>query len=301
MLNSSNRLSNALQTVISMFLHAANAPETVHELLARMGLATSTTTTHNAINNLAIQAKQDIRTLGQTMQALYSFDNVDIFLRHATPSITHEDSLIHLTSAISFPLNNVSANDLRCSDSLKSRISMAHDARMQGLAPVSPKRLADLYREPHVTHPSGLRHRQCFHAYMFLRNLIEYGPAYFRQFKNTLPEPEAVEQIPLAKTEHVPLMTLEVNPSTVSGNAEVLTRIFRQAGIGDVSEDSHVQDIGGYVVLVSGDLLTGDRIRSLQNSRSAEATKWPRLDFIVFIMGLFHLKMACADATGDYS
>ncbi|KIL61934.1 hypothetical protein M378DRAFT_48707, partial [Amanita muscaria Koide BX008] len=50
------------------------------------------------------------------------------------------------------------------------------------------------------------------------------------------------------------------------------------------------------VVLVSGDLLTGERIRSLQQSRSIEATKWRRFDFVVFVMGLFHLKMACADA-----
>ncbi|KIL66326.1 hypothetical protein M378DRAFT_62853, partial [Amanita muscaria Koide BX008] len=104
MLNSSNRLSNALQTIIGLFLHAANAPETVRELLARIGLAISTTTTHNAINNLSIQAKQDTRTFGRTMRVLYAYDNVDIYLKHSIPTITDTDSLIHLTSAIALPL-----------------------------------------------------------------------------------------------------------------------------------------------------------------------------------------------------
>lgn len=31
-------------------------------------------------------------------------------------------------------------------------------------------------------------------------------------------------------------------------------------------------------------------------SRSEEATRWRKLQFIVYVMGLFHLKMACADA-----
>ncbi|KIL66327.1 hypothetical protein M378DRAFT_39923, partial [Amanita muscaria Koide BX008] len=115
-------------------------------------------------------------------------------------------------------------------------------------------------------------------------------------FMKHLDEPEVMEQIPLTKSEHRPLTTLDINPSTVGGNADVLTSIFRQAGIGDPSEVSHVQDIGEHVVLVSGDLLTGERIRSLQESRSIEATKWRRLDFVVFVMGLFHFKMACADA-----
>src|SRR6266478_5081112 len=31
-------------------------------------------------------------------------------------------------------------------------------------------------------------------------------------------------------------------------------------------------------------------------SRSEERTPWWRLQFVVYVMGLFHLKMACADA-----
>ncbi|KIL61935.1 hypothetical protein M378DRAFT_47018, partial [Amanita muscaria Koide BX008] len=104
LLHSSNQRCNSLQTLISLFLHAANAPETVHELLSSIGLAVSMSTTHNSINNLSLQMMKDIRTKGQTMHMLWAFDNVDIYMRHPTPTIGQSDTLIHLTSAIGIPL-----------------------------------------------------------------------------------------------------------------------------------------------------------------------------------------------------
>ena len=227
MLNTSNRCCNALQCIIGIFLHAANAPDSVHGLMARMGLAISTTTMHNAINNLTIQAKEQMRTFGQTMHVLYSFDNVDIYLRHATLTVSHGESLIHLTSAISFPLNGIATPDDLCYyTSLRNRVNPVLELRKQGIAPVSPERLLELYREPVITHPFGLQCSQRFYIYTFLRDLIKYGPPYFSCFRKELQELEAVEQIPLVKAEHKPLATLDINPSTVSGNADVLTIIF---------------------------------------------------------------------------
>jgi hypothetical protein len=83
--------------------------------------------------------------------------------------------------------------------------------------------------------------------------------------------------------------------------------MFRQAGIGDPTdqdeEDHHnptikenLRELGNSVVIVFGDLLTGQHVRSLLESRSIEPTLWRCMQFIVFGMGLFHLKMACADA-----
>ncbi|KAL6298183.1 hypothetical protein BKA93DRAFT_820490 [Sparassis latifolia] len=51
-----------------------------------------------------------------------------------------------------------------------------------------------------------------------------------------------------------------------------------------------------HVVLVHGDLSTCERVQSLQQSRADEKTPWHRFQFVIFIMGLFHLKMACANA-----
>ncbi|KIJ07102.1 hypothetical protein PAXINDRAFT_46892, partial [Paxillus involutus ATCC 200175] len=50
------------------------------------------------------------------------------------------------------------------------------------------------------------------------------------------------------------------------------------------------------VVLVHGDLGTGERLQAAQLCRSIESTPWCRFQHVIFIPGLFHLKMACANA-----
>ncbi|KAI0630946.1 hypothetical protein C8Q77DRAFT_1062437 [Trametes polyzona] len=49
------------------------------------------------------------------------------------------------------------------------------------------------------------------------------------------------------------------------------------------------------MALVSRDLSTSERVQSLQASHMAESTQFRQLQLVIFIMGLFHLKMACAD------
>lgn len=55
-------------------------------------------------------------------------------------------------------------------------------------------------------------------------------------------------------------------------------------------------DISEYVVLVHGDLGTGERLQLAQLRRSMELAPWSRFQHVLFIPGLFHFKMACADA-----
>ncbi|EMD32166.1 hypothetical protein CERSUDRAFT_59156 [Gelatoporia subvermispora B] len=98
---------------------------------------------------------------------------------------------------------------------------------------------------------------------------------------------------------------MDVNEATVAGNVEALKNLFQQAGIGSTEEQSTgqptppqplFQDVGNHVILVHGDLSTAEQVDSLLHSRGAEETPWRRFQSVVFVMGLFHLKMACADA-----
>ena len=54
-------------------------------------------------------------------------------------------------------------------------------------------------------------------------------------------------------------------------------------------------DISKHVILIHRDLGTGERLQSAQLRHLIESTPWNRLQHVVFIPGLFHLKMACAD------
>ncbi|KAI6097931.1 hypothetical protein EDD16DRAFT_1499008, partial [Pisolithus croceorrhizus] len=50
------------------------------------------------------------------------------------------------------------------------------------------------------------------------------------------------------------------------------------------------------VVLMHRDLGTGEWLQAAQLCHSIKSTSWNHLQHIIFIPGLFHLKMACADA-----
>ncbi|EMD35818.1 hypothetical protein CERSUDRAFT_52847, partial [Gelatoporia subvermispora B] len=120
----------------------------------------------------------------------------------------------------------------------------------------------------------------------------------FRQFKVDLGEPEPIEKIPIVQSKQVPLHAININESPTAGNGEALKNIFKQANIRSHGEDEIQgrQDISDHVILVHGDLATGKQIDTLQWSCSEEKMSWRKYQHIIFMMGLFHLKMACAKA-----
>ncbi|KAG6375638.1 hypothetical protein JVT61DRAFT_3206 [Boletus reticuloceps] len=93
---------------------------------------------------------------------------------------------------------------------------------------------------------------------------------------------------------------MDVNNSTVAGNIQAIENLLAQGDVVDPDEieiaDSDLPDLTDYVVLFHGDLGTGERITSVQQRWSIEATPWRRFQHVIFVLGLFHLKMAARDA-----
>ena len=274
----------------------ANAPETVCELLARMGISIATSTINNAVSSLSKEAATGIRKLGQSFLTLYAYDNLDIDLKHSVPTVEKpQDTLVHLTTGTMMPLyHDVTQDDLNCSDELWSKCRQNIDVQPQNTPNISFDKLLGLY--PDEPDPSGLFRHKRYNAWKYLHDLINFGPEYFRKFKKNIGEPEVIQQIPVTKTSQIPLRGIDISPSTPGQNAEALETFFRQAGVGDPNDNQHARSPNNLVILVSGDLLTIQHLRSLQESRAEEATSWHRMQFAVPVMGLFHLKMACADA-----
>jgi hypothetical protein len=298
MMQSSNQRCNTLQSAVGLFLESCNTPETVRELLAHMGLSISTTAINDMVNSLSKESRTEIQMLGQTLLTSYAYDNLDIDLKHAIPTIEKDPTmLIHLTSATMLPLDDtVVLEDLNCSEMLwkKSRLNIkACRGDLASLPEIN--NLLDIH--PEMEHPSGLLRRDRFNAWMFLRDLVEHGPSYFRAFSKQLKAPEVIEQLPIKKTRQVPLQMMDINPATPAANGDVQDGMFAQTIVGDPKDnETYIKDIGNHVILEYSDLGIGQHLESLQESRSAEATPWRRQQFIVYVMGLFHLKMACADA-----
>ena len=138
---------------------------------------------------------------------------------------------------------------------------------------------------------------------MFLHDLCSYGPEYFHQFQSMLQDPEPVEQIPLIKTPIYAARVMDINNSTVSRNICAVIDLLQQGGISDhtaaqTDEDVDMDslDISEHVILIHGVLGTGEHLQSAQLHCLIESSPWNRFQHVVFIPGLFHLKMACADA-----
>lgn len=292
-MQTTNQHCNALQCIVGLFLHTCHVPQAAIALLARMGCSISTSSIDNAVTSLSKESATVIQQIGKTLLASFVYDNIDPDIRRLVPTVENpQNTLIHLTAGMIVPLQHgVTKDDLNCSQELWEK------QRNMSSAMIDMYQLQKIHPD-NVKHPSGLLRRQRFNAWVILYTLVEHGPVWFQQFKGKLGKPEVIEKIPIAKSRHVPVKTMDINPSSTGANADVLTEMFRQAGIGDPMEDgqAHVTDVGNMVILVHGDLGTGERIESAQRSRSAERTPGRRLQNVIFVLGLFHLKMACADA-----
>lgn len=273
-----------------MFLHATNTPETVREFLSALGISITTTTINSAVRSLSKSTRKKMKDLGKSLRALFAYDNLDLEMKPLVPTLeTEKDNLVHLTTGTMLPLHpNTALADLDCSDELWERCPPGQPSG------VPMANLLRLHVKP--LDSDGLDGRNRFNRWQFLYDLVDHGPEFFRRFKGDLGDAEVYEAIePIHQTLQVPNQTLDIAPSTPASNARAIEELLAQAGIKDSGEGGGVS-IGNHVVLISGDLLTGERIRSLLASRQEERTPWRRMQFVVYVMGLFHLKMAAAEA-----
>ena len=183
MMQSSNRHCNALQSAVGVFLQSCNAPETLRELLARMGVSVATTSINFAIKSLSKQADFTIRHLGQSLLASYAYDNLDIDLKHSIPTAENpQDTLAHLSTITMIPYHpSIQVDNLSYSQELWEKCRFNLNARLQDIPTITFDQLHSLY--PEEPHPSGLTRRQHFGAWKYLVDLIEFGPPYFRKYK----------------------------------------------------------------------------------------------------------------------
>ena len=89
---------------------------------------------------------------------------------------------------------------------------------------------------------------------------------------------------------------MDINQSTNDGQGQIIENVFGQANVGNPTDYPAVEDIRPFVSLFHGDLRTGELIEGIKFSCSIELKEVRRLQIVVFVMGLFHLQMACADA-----
>ncbi|KIJ15266.1 hypothetical protein PAXINDRAFT_11806 [Paxillus involutus ATCC 200175] len=216
LMQSMNRKSNTLQSILGIFLQSIHAPQKVIDTLARLGISISTDSINRTICSLSAESQNSLRELGQSLLASYTYDNFDVDLKSQVPQAEKSsDSLKHLTSGLLFPLSHdIALEDLKCSEELWRRSALNPHALKSNLPGHRTWRdLINIHPEP-VNNSRHSWHDQ-FNAWLFLNNLCVHGPEYFHQFKTSIPLPCPIEQIPLTKTPIFAARAMDINNSTL--------------------------------------------------------------------------------------
>ncbi|KAF9493445.1 hypothetical protein BDN71DRAFT_1508550 [Pleurotus eryngii] len=313
-----NKHCNAITAIIGMLCHATSVPELVIELLSHIGISTSTTAIHDMVSSLSSKSYRELRLLAKTLLAALVYDNFDMDFKSSQPTVGKlEVTLKHATSVLALSLLHVVADDLKCSaelwasdpmnpyipDSVKRPTRMWVDciAPIEDIAPwllsppgplpsSTPLPNTSAYNAP----PCPSRFIQTI-AWHFQYMLVTFVTP-LQHFTLQLGKPKTVLQIPVMKTTHIPCRTMDINQSTNDAQAQIIDNLLAQASIGDPTDYPHVTDLREHVLLVHGDLGTGERLFAVKQSRSIEDKEMCRLQPVIFVMGLFHLLMACAEA-----
>ncbi|KAG2029198.1 hypothetical protein BDR03DRAFT_936873 [Suillus americanus] len=264
-MQTANQKSNTFQSIFGIFLQSVHAPQKVIETLSRMGICVSVDSINTAVLSLSKEAHHGISALGQTLLASYAYDNFDVDLKSTVHTVDKsEDTLKHLTAGLLFPLQHgITLNDLRCSNALWETSPL--NPQVESVDITSKKGWKDLLTlHPDPLNEAGLSMRDRFNAWKILSDLIEFGPTYFRQFKDRLRHPESVEIIPSTKTPILASRAMDISNSTVSGNINSVLELLKQGNIEDPAEYNPppALDVSEYVTLFHGNLGTGERLQA---------------------------------------
>ncbi|KAG1894328.1 uncharacterized protein F5891DRAFT_961711, partial [Suillus fuscotomentosus] len=303
-LQTSNSQCNLLQGWLGFFMRSACVPEKVVEVFAHAGLSISLTSIHNAVSSISREISSKIKREVRTLQAGFAYDNFDIQFKAAQPMLEHRGSFVSATSATVIPLYGINDDNV---DALRSSAQLwdqdSHNPSPSVLPVMTEWRsFLQLHKNDaysRQTHPVRLSPRQeafSWHVRAILVNQVKE----FKHFKKELDEPDTVKRIPVHKTNQIPCRAMDIKQSTTDGNVEVLDNLFRQGGIGDPRDSGfdveHDVDMSEHIMLIHGDLLTKERLDTVRNSRCIEHTPKNRFQYVIFLPGLFHYKMACTDA-----
>ncbi|KAI6009197.1 hypothetical protein EDC04DRAFT_2871409 [Pisolithus marmoratus] len=94
-------------------------------------------------------------------------------------------------------------------------------------------------------------------------------------------ELEFIKAIPVVKMPIIAACMMEFVNSTVSGNIQSITGLLSQARIHDPKD----KDLG-----------TAEHVQAILQCWAVEDSPWNQCQYVIFIPGLFHLKMAATDA-----
>lgn len=134
-----------------------------------------------------------------------------------------------------------------------------------------------------------LQFDQCL-LHFILHILVTHGGEKFMKLSDDLKaaQPQTEVTISLHKTDLHPLPGMNIDESTIVGNAEVVTAILTELGLLDEKGEINFETLK----IFAGDQLSVARLRALLNIRAGHEGKFGGYGWGLWMPGLFHTKIA---------
>ncbi|KAI0697950.1 hypothetical protein C8T65DRAFT_813442 [Cerioporus squamosus] len=200
------------------------------------------------------------------------WDNVNFMFKVAEQVLGSKDSQQNGTCATVFELFDAKPEDMQTSDLIDSFMK-APPLSIDDILLSDAENAALAERLEHTV----------------LRIIVTYGGEGFARFRKEVLQstPTTPDKIPVHQTDPMPLPAMHIDESSTTGNADVLTEIFKE-----LEQDMSSPEFARYVKLICGDQLSISRIRSLMTNRAGHDSFAQSFLWAVCMPGLFHYKMA---------
>jgi hypothetical protein len=244
---------------------------------------------HGTLAGLSYSMLNSARNLAQTGIFGLVYDNIDFMLRTAEPiygrnstfsylfSIVHPhsirtlDSSEHGTCATLWTLFQTTVEDLNLT------------AVMETAAAAGELSKQDII---HTAQEAEMFKKSMIHT--ILRIIVRFGGEGLKKFGKDLEKnaPCSLSKIPVHETKIYPLPTMEINESTIIGNAEVDEALVNILKLRESPQWMKTAR------LVAGDQLSLARLRTVHNIRAGMEGGYAGFGWCIPIPGLFHVKVA---------
>ncbi|KAK1227067.1 hypothetical protein PQX77_009900 [Marasmius sp. AFHP31] len=304
-----NHFNNLPQRMMSMYLYSNGAQRQLITVLSRLGVCESyPTLTRNetvkprrvgegrvvavkarkpspnvvdgkrlgVLRNLSVSMREQARNLAQTGLMEEIFDNINFQSYVAEQKVGSHTTQENGTCQTIVNLWEAELDDLKTSKLIEAFLN----APLLSLSSILHN------------HDEQLLFRHCL-IHDLVQVTIEFsGQEKLRSFRVLADQkqPHSEHKIKVHKTMVYPLPALNIDESTIKGNAEV-----DEARVKELKLDN-IPQFWERARLVAGDQLSLARLRALQNIRAGQEGGYEALLSHILIPGIFHIKMA--DMTG---
>ena len=229
------------------------------------------------------ETQQIIRELSKDGLCAIAYDNLDFDFKPKEATIENPGTFESITTGTFIPMGHgATLDDLRFSDELWKKSSL----NPQGAKDVTPSQApSDKYLLKRVAE-SMLPVESAMLWYIKSMIIEEYLPLSYKDLLGPMPSSKWID---VEKSTQQPARAMHIKASSNDGNVEIVENLERQLGTKSEWYDS-------YVRLCHGDLGTQERHDSTTFFRAIEATSQDRLQWLVRIPGIFHVRMAAVDA-----